>query len=197
MKEFKWYEWVMLVVLALMASVGFILSPWGQALISSEAAPAWIQAVGSVGAIGAAIWISRSQYNQDRALERKRERDSLGAALVLAERSLDLVDECLTTDAYEYFEADEFLYDSREFEQVATALRSVPVHEFPPSVVLAIMSAAQSATQAMRAVEGVRNEQDIEEWERPAATEWLESIRDRLADAVATIRGEVELSAAD
>lgn len=190
-KDFKWYEWAMLVVLILIAIGGALMSPWGQAIIASEAAPAWIQAVGSVGAIGVAIGISRSQYNQDRIRERKRTRDSLGAALVLAERSRDLVNECLITDSYTYFDADKFLHDPREFEQVAVALRGVPVHEFPPRVVLAVMSAAQCATQAKLAVEAVGKERGIDiDLQEHTALDWLASLRDRLDKAVEDIRNE-------
>lgn len=198
MKDFNRSEWAMLVVLILMAFSGALMSPWGQLFVNSEAAPAWIQAVGSVGAIGVAIGISRSQYKQDRARERKKTSDALGAALVLAERSRFLVNECLTTDNYTYFEADEFVHDPREFEQVAMALRGVPVHEFPPSVVLAVMSAAQCATQAKLAVEAVGKEWKVDiDLQKHNASDWLVSLRDRLDEAVDTIRKESQLSGVD
>ncbi|WP_241047389.1 hypothetical protein [Achromobacter xylosoxidans] len=191
MKNFKWYEWVVLVwLIAFFLAIAW-LSPWGQLLVNSSAAPAWIQAVGSVAAIIVAIALSRSQYNQDRARERKRRRDALGAALVLAERSRDLIAECLGMDRYDYFEADNFVYDSREYEQVAQALRGIPVHDFPPSAVLAVMAAAQSATQATKAVQAVSEETHMDaEQSQYAAADWLCSLKERLDRAIEVLKTE-------
>jgi hypothetical protein len=64
--------------------VGFILAtrqPWG----SSDVA-AWIQAVFSVIAIGAAIWISHSQRRHDERSEVAEQRKSIVGILVLIER---------------------------------------------------------------------------------------------------------------
>lgn len=195
MKNFKWYDWAVLVGLIALFMIGAVLSPWGQMLIRSSAAPAWIQAVGSVAAIAVAIALSRSQYNQDRARERNRRRDALGAALVLAERSRELISECLTMDPFDYFEADNFVHDPREFDQVAAALRGIPVHEFPPNAVRAVMSAAQSATQAIKAVQAVGDDSHIDiNLSEDTATGWLISLQDRLDIAIRTLRSEIELA---
>jgi hypothetical protein len=53
--------------LGVLAAIGLFYLPWG-----AESAPAWAQAVGSVAAIAAAIWISNRQQHQA-AIERRRQ----------------------------------------------------------------------------------------------------------------------------
>lgn len=69
LKNFKWYEWAMLALLTAMLLGGTALSPWGKALLKSEGAPAWIQAVFSVVAIlagaGFVLWQHNLQMRRD------------------------------------------------------------------------------------------------------------------------------------
>lgn len=70
MKNFKWYDWAMLVVLTVMFLSGASLSPWGQRFFLSSDAPAWTQAVGAilaiVGTAWAAIWSVRRSEQRAR-----------------------------------------------------------------------------------------------------------------------------------
>src|SRR5690606_37000819 len=52
---------------AVLALFGLFFLPWG-----AESAPSWVQAIGSVAAIIAAVWISNRQARQE-ALERQRQ----------------------------------------------------------------------------------------------------------------------------
>lgn len=56
MKNFKWYEWAMLVVLTVMLLGGASLSPWGQRFFLRDEAPAWTQAVGAILAVAGTAW---------------------------------------------------------------------------------------------------------------------------------------------
>lgn len=75
MNNFKWYDWAMLAWLfAFFLTIG-ALSPWGQMLLNSPAAPAWVQAWGSIAAIGAAVWVGYDQ-NAKAGQRHRREQDS-------------------------------------------------------------------------------------------------------------------------
>lgn len=58
------------------------LRAWLFGLLSSQSAPAWVQALGSIGAIIAAIWIGR-------ASERRRERGAIKLAVLFSAGALD------------------------------------------------------------------------------------------------------------
>ncbi|MNU65408.1 hypothetical protein D3C71_547000 [compost metagenome] len=74
MKEFKWYEWLMLAFLSLFFVSLCALSPWGQSFLSSEAAPAWMQAIGSLLGLAIAIWVPMDQHR--RSTQRAKHEDN-------------------------------------------------------------------------------------------------------------------------
>lgn len=70
MKNFKWYEWAMLGVLACMLVGGAVLSPWGRSFFQSEGAVNWVQAFFSAVAIlagaGFVLWQHVLQVRRDK-----------------------------------------------------------------------------------------------------------------------------------
>lgn len=133
MKGFKWYEWTMLAVLTLMAAIGLVLSPLGQAIINSASAPAWIQAVGSVAAILAASLIARHQTNVAKAEEATRLMLHLQAIQgLLNELNRTLV---TTADAIAplttYNAVDYARNRIRPMRTAVEAIQKIPFHEVP------------------------------------------------------------------
>lgn len=66
LKHVKWHGWAMLAALACLALVQWL--GWSRLLdiLMHPATASWVQAVGSIAAIGAAIWISHRQHERDR-----------------------------------------------------------------------------------------------------------------------------------
>lgn len=82
--------WTAVGVAVLVSWVGVYAFANNQTLTASEKA-AWVQAVFSVGAILAAIWISSGDRRHDREVRRQSEKDSVISIIVLIERGRALV----------------------------------------------------------------------------------------------------------
>lgn len=133
MKSFKWYEWAMLAVLVLMTAFGLLFSPWGQAIIKSESAPAWIQAVGSVAAIVAASLIARHQTNVAKADEARRRVLHLHAIRgLLDELNRTLVTTADAISKLETYNAVNYARQRiRPMRIAVEAIQKIPFHEVP------------------------------------------------------------------
>jgi hypothetical protein len=76
MNRFKWYEWLVLIVLLAMLVVGAAFSPWGQRLLGSPDTPAWVQAIGSIAAILGTYLVAERQFKREQA-QRQSEADRI------------------------------------------------------------------------------------------------------------------------
>lgn len=83
--------WTAVGVAVLVSWIGVYAFANNQTLSASEKA-AWVQAVFSVGAILAAIWISSGDRRHDREVRRQSEKDSVISIIVLIERGRALVE---------------------------------------------------------------------------------------------------------
>lgn len=93
MKNFKWYDWAMLTALVAGLLVGFAFSPWGRSILQSDAAPAWVQAVGSIAAIvalfqGARVQ-ARMQFRHALRMERRAEKQRRRALTAVVKVAVD------------------------------------------------------------------------------------------------------------
>jgi ABC-type nickel/cobalt efflux system permease component RcnA len=164
----------------------------------SQTWAAWVQGIGSVLAIGAAIWISREQIRQDRRKEQAHHAERIETILVLVHEALRLIREPLHLDEWDYFTGDTPIFDRRDFKQIAKALKDVPLHDLPPRIVRAILKAAQSAKQAVSAVEEAERlaylpDNPHVDHEEQNIWEWIATLRDRLDEAATEIDTELQL----
>jgi hypothetical protein len=110
--------------------------------------PSWVQAVGSIAAIGVAIWVSHHQHEKGRALEIERKRlddirrvRAVKAVLVqictLAEALYKAIE---TNDAEELYDFDpQFLVDYK------TVLQSLPLFDVPSTQIVLYLNTVPRA----------------------------------------------------
>jgi hypothetical protein len=104
-----------------LATLGFVLcaTAYGRhPATTSEAVAAWVQAVGSIGAILAAVWVSHKQYRDTRELEAQRAADEAAKDLAQTVAFVQAIREELRSIWYGYSS------DARK------RLLAVPTHEF-------------------------------------------------------------------
>lgn len=137
LKNFKWYEWAMLALLTAMLLVGAAISPWGSALLQSEAAPAWIQAIFSVIAIlagaGFVLWQHVLQMRRDtqiRIQDRVEAFEPICGLIAQAFWQMGLIHDAVVgrVPAQEVLETDVIIDD---VASLLAAMDRVNVHELP------------------------------------------------------------------
>ena len=158
---------------------------------SSEQWAAWVQAIGSVGAIGAACWavvIQRRNQLEDNKLQRRRlEAASLGFLLQVAHETSGTV-RLLSTYMHAYSTAKPFSFNIRRLEECLESLRAVPIADLPVemySVVLQLQRAVIISIRAAERRQGTRNPITATNLER--AQERSSAVRDlhaRVREAV-------------
>lgn len=140
MKNFKWYDWATLTVLMAMLLGGFAFSPWGRSILQSDSAPAWVQAVGALFALGIAIWVPARQHQLELSHARDREAEDLRRTLTSIRDELEV--------RYEQYRAliQPEIYEAKEKEFLA-CYWLLPGNSFPVyHSVLAKLSAIESAS---------------------------------------------------
>jgi hypothetical protein len=110
--------------------------------------PAWVQAVGSIAAIGVAIWVSHRQHENERALDVDRQRldnirrlKAVKAVLVqICTLAQSLYKAIATNDVEELYNLDpQFLVDYK------AVLQSLPLFEIPSAQLVLYMNTVPRA----------------------------------------------------
>ena len=124
--------------------------------VSGQTAAAWVQAVGSLVAIGIAVWVSRQQHNSAmRAVKRQGELQAHQAGLVVLELLKAVVDRVATTNLKletlaklkQRARLGERAFEVRETATLIRALEAVQLQLLPPQLVIIVMSSTSTLRQ--------------------------------------------------
>lgn len=147
-KSLGWLEWTTIgVIAAAVIGTAAVLSPEFLAFLSSNATAAWVQAVGSVDALGAAVWLSKRAATsasstrqavvddeiKHHALTWKSELE--GAAQVVEQLGRHVRAVCLTIEKDSRFEGNTTYRLVRYLRTSLDATSQIPLYQMPYSVI--------------------------------------------------------------
>lgn len=126
-RVFRWIEvGVLTVVTIAVGGAIFIMFP----ALKSEAAAAWVQAVGSIAAIGVAIWVSHKQVKQQRTEADQKRQQEYEEALVLFQLVLIQAINFLAnvrTQVQHMHAGVGYVPDRPTLEDIRSTLQSIPI----------------------------------------------------------------------
>ncbi|WP_153228320.1 hypothetical protein [Achromobacter xylosoxidans] len=163
MKDFKWYERLMLGALLVMLVGGAAYSPWGRQILSAPDAPAWVQAFGSIAAILGTYWVAEKQFKRDQAHRREeldrleriaREESETLRELVIA-IAIDSVEAVFEFQNYarRHIDGSRFELRTARLDDSLYALRGLLLRPLPVGTATPVLDMQRSVSRSLRDVE--------------------------------------------
>ena len=161
LKDFEWHDWVIVAVLALWAALAipYVIFGWPAiyAFAKHPAVTSWVQAIGSIGAILAAVFIARHQYVDARDKEAQRiaaERAAYAreAYLVLREarRTLDYIAKKLRDSV-----GKRCRMRTERIISLELTLQTLSAKSLPPAILPYVLTAQREMSYTLMAVRGI------------------------------------------
>ncbi|MFY3433944.1 hypothetical protein ACOTI9_14955 [Achromobacter mucicolens] len=147
----------------------------------------WVQAIGSIAAIVAAVVISQTQQRESRQIEAGKFVDRVRTALYLVEHCQSLVLELKKARG---------TVAISPFDQVERALLGFSLNGLPGELVLKMLAATQLATSSRQLAERYDEQYETYGGGSPDTEDWLESLLTRLDKSVAGLRQSLEIAQA-